>query len=347
MTPHKGGVIFSLLLSSFFVLDSFSALVPMESLFRNASNGEIKRNSAALRLRVRELREENPFEESRLSRRQLWDRQYSIIFTKNKRNKNIEFLQVEYEGNPSGKKSIESLKVTRLYESKSFSRLLSGRKNQDLEKNFFWAAIAGIILNNSKIMNSFLKKTNADYKTNPEVVNQALKTIYRRYMGYLRKIKESPELEATLISPLSPMDQEEKKKVRELLKMPFYMPTNKVSLIKEGDDFFLLLRLEKVLAKFTNKDFKLVELGYHDLIGDVSLKFFDYAPLFEGYTAPKNIIWSSVGKRYHIQILSLKYVNYKSKTMAKMKKSFRQRYGKSSRKRKRKQVEFDRPKIFF
>ena len=179
-----------------------------------------------------------------------------------------------------------------------------------------------LVLGDSRAISTFLKKTNRDYKTNKEIMNRSRKALYNRYKQYLQAIKDGPELKATLPSPLAPTDPGRKDKISKLIASPFYLPSRNTSLIKEGNRFYILVKLEKTSAKFTNNDFKLTELLHHDLGGDVKLGFFDYKKIGRVNETPKNILLRYFGEKYHIQIISLRHTSYKQKSLSKIRKSF-------------------------
>ena len=310
----------------FWTLGASPAIPPMESLFRNGSNRNIEQDTTVLKLRVQELQGENSLKEINYSKGELFDRYYKFIFNRDQ-NKDFELLQVEYT---SAQTNYDS--ITKLYERRSFLRHLTRKKGVDSEKDFFWGVITSLVLNNSDAISTFLKKTNRDYRANREILNRERRALYDSYKRYLQTIKDEPALKSKFISPLAPADKNELKKVRKLLQSPFYLPSSKVSLVKEGDEFYALVKLEKVRGKFTNGDFKLVELSYSDLRGDIELKLFGYRPLSGIDELPRSILFNYFGKKYHIQMLSLKRATYSGKGLAKVRKSLRMASRKGNKK---------------
>ena len=295
---------------------SFSAIPPVESLFRNGHYQQIELDTIVVKLRVREILELNLTEESNLSEKERFDRYYKLIFNKNQWGR-FEFLQIEYADAAMKKRSVRTL-----YGKKSFLKYLEIKTHIDVVRDLFWGAMISLLLGESRAISTFLKKTNRDYKTNKEIMNRSRKHLYDRYKQYLQAIKDEPELKATLPSPLAPNDPGQKDKISKLIASPFYVPSRDASLIKEGDRFYILVKLEKTSAKFTNKDFKLTELLHHDLGGDVKLEFFDYKRIGRVNEAPQNILLRYFGEKYHIQIISLRHTSYKPKSLDKIKKSF-------------------------
>ena len=298
-----------------FTTHSFSAIPPMESLFRNGGYQELELNTAVVKLRIREISELNPTNESNLSQRELFNRYYKLILNKNQKGR-FEFLQIEYTDS-----SMNNRSMTTFYKKNSFLKYLEIKKSINLEKDLFWGVMTSLVLGDSKAISSFLRKTNKGYRSNKKIINKGRKALYTSYKKYLKAVKDNPTLKANLSSPLAPRYPKQKDKILKLIKSPFYLPSLSTSLIKEGHQFYVLLKLEKTRAKFRNKDLKLLELNHHDLRGDIKLRFFDYKMIGRVNEIPENIIFSYFGKKYHIQMLSLKYTSYKSKTLAKIKKS--------------------------
>ena len=224
-------------------------MLPVESLFRNGSNKNVDQETTVLRLRIQEFRGENPLSELGPSEIKAFDRYYKFIFNRDKRER-FELLQMEYTDSKTKHSS-----VTRLYENKSLLKYFVKKKNVDSEKDIFWGVVTSLVLNRSDIISAFLKKTNEDYRENRAVINRERKTLYDSYKRYLQTIRDEPELKGKFVSPLNPIERGEKKKVKKLLQRPFYMPSQKISLVKEGGEFYVLVKLEKVRAKFTNNDF--------------------------------------------------------------------------------------------
>ena len=320
---------------------SLASIPPIESLFRNGSNGANTPNTAILQLRVRELPETDPLRETPFSSQKVFDRYYEIIFNRDRRER-VKLLQAEYT-NPKAKHN----SITWLYEKKRLLKYFENKKDIDSEKDIFWGVIIGLVLNKSSAISAFLKKTNSDYQTNKEIINQERKALYRNYQKYLQTIKDGPELKETLVSPLAPTDENKRKKVRKLMQAPFYGPSSVASLVKEGEEFYILVKLEKVRAKFANRNFKLVDLSYRDPRGDIELKAFDYHLTAYARETPKSILFSSFDKKYHIQMVSLKYASYRQKTLAKMKNSLRKAMAKGRKEKKGKAIAVPRPGFLF
>ena len=300
-----------------FTENAFSAMPPVESLFRNGSNKDITQETTVLRFKVQELHTPDPLEETPLTERKLFNKYYKIIFHKN-RYERIELIQAEY---PNAKTQTDS--ISALYEKRSFFRHITKQKTIHAERDIFWGLLASFALNDSTIISAFLKKSDKNYRDNAAIINQKLKRFYNGHKKYLQTIRDEPQLKATLTSPLQPKEVHEKERVREIMKTPFYTPSSQVRLVKEDDTFFILLELEKIKAQFTNDDFKLVNFSYYEPRGSIHVNAFNYHVVNSTNEVPRNIIFNFFEKKYHVQILSLKHASYRPQSIAKIKKSYR------------------------
>ena len=300
-----------------------AAFFSVESLFRNGSNPDIDRESSVVDLVVEELVDENQGEEISLSSRSPLKRRYRFIFNRNNDDngklKDVELLQVEYDS--LGKK--ERGGVIGLFESRTLFRYFRRKKNIQPERDIFWGLMGSLVLNKSNIMSSFLKKTDRGYRENKRIINRSRVRLYSNYKKYLHTIRDEPSLKNSLSSPLEPSTEKGRETVRKILSSPFYLPSGKFSLVRELEQFYVLLKLDKTQAKFTNGDMKLLNLKYGDSAGGIEVKLFDYVKQSNGYHFPKNIFFDAMGKKYRIQIFSIKHLNYGEKGLNKMKKSLR------------------------
>ena len=307
---------------SFFSINPVWATVStVESLFRNGSNPQIEPGTTAVfTLKIRQLQAGKGSDQlTKFS-----NKYYKFIITQDKSQRHT-LLQMEYN-----QPTMSNSAIIRLDKKNSFLRRLMHQAGTSTEKSLFWATIDMLIFNSSRTMSAFLAKTNRDYQANSQVINQERLALYTSYKRHLQTIKDRPELRGQLISPLSPISQSDRAKVADILQTPFYTPTEKVSLVKEGDSFYILVKLEKTWAKFNNQNLHLVGLSHHDLQGDIELKAFDYKVFKQAHRAPRHIMFSFLQKKYHIQLLSLRYVVYRPRTLAKIEKSLRKAMKKNS-----------------
>lgn len=301
-----------------FSVNALSAMPPLESLFRNPGNREVTEETSVLNLRVKELVTTQSLDETRLSRENYFDGYYKFVFHQGK-NKRLSLFQIGYKGS-----KIKNSFIQELREINFFPQFLSrkGRPSQDV----FWGLIVGLVLNRSDLISSFLEKTNRDYQPNREVLNGQVKNLYGDYKKYLQTIKDEPSLKDSLISPLRPNNEKAANKVKKILSMPFYWPSKKISLIKEGDNFYIVAKLEKITAKFNNQNLNLTEFRHTDPSGEILFQTFDYGLVNGVDKMPKNIIFHSFGKVYHINIISLRRASYSEKSLEKIKKGWKESY---------------------
>ena len=322
------------------MVGALSAMPPMESLFRNPGNKDLAEETSILVLRIKELVASESLDETRFSRENYFDGYYKFVFHQ-EMNKDLKLFQIGYK---SGK--VKNAFIQELKEIQSLPKLFKSYHGRGVEQEVFWGLMVSLVLNRSDLISSFLKRTNRDYRANKEMLNNKVKNLYNHYKKYLQTIRDEPLLKGSLVSPLSPTHERAKKKVEKILTSSFFHPPNNLSLVKEGDEFYMIAKLEKVTAKFTNQDFGLVEFKYTDPSGEIWFRAFDY-DLFNGsYKMPKNIIFSYFDKAYQIRILSLKRAIYNQRSLGKIKNKWQEAYLKNKEQDKVKPVMMDyRPRF--
>ncbi len=292
---------------------SFAAIPTIESLFRNASNKEVEADTISINLTIEELtKRENEEDE-----KQNYKKFVKLLFHKN-RYQTIELLQTEYSDI-----SMKNDSLSYFYEGGSIQKYFLTKKGISVEKDLFFGMILTLALNEEKVISNFLKKTNSDYLENKDLLNKDKMLLYNGYKRYLQSVNDEPSLKDELKSPLKPEEPEERQKIKKILASAFYTKQPSVELIKEGQSFYLLAKLEKTTAKFSNDDHKLVEISHHDIGTSFNAKLFDYVLMNGSHEFPKFIIVTISDRKFKITTSSLRHVTYRPATYSKIKSSLR------------------------
>ena len=297
-----------------------AALPPVESLFRNASNPDIKANTVTVDLKIRQLPDTPP-----LFYQLIFSRQGNSQASSKKNNAASDFnlVQIQYLNS-----SLKDQDVGRVVEKRNLFRSLRSKKNSHTVRSTFWGNMASIFLNNSSVMSSFLTKNDAHYLSNERVTNRPRVNIYLDYKRFLQQEKEK-DGEKEKLSPTWPGFLESEHgasapKIKEIIKSPFYTPSQRTSLIRKGKNFYVFMELEKTTALFTNHDFKLLEFNYAHPGQSANVKIFHYAPFGRmGHHAPKDILFSFSNQKYHLHITSTKHKTLSKKRLSRLKKRIR------------------------
>lgn len=268
-----------------------SAAVPnMEGLFRNLSNNDFVGPGISLKIQIKEAGASSDAEGNKYLK---------LIFAVD--DGQIDLLQVDY-------KSLSFLdpEILKLKHLSSFNKVAVSDSN--VERAVFYSVFSMFSTNMSKPIVLLLKKIDSDFLLNSQIMNEEQVRLYSRQRRHLVAVKSGAILD-TAPSPLRPQDEEDKRKIAEILNQDMFKKSNNVFLTKEGGPFFWKLKLKNIEGHFGADDITMQALK-------INYKENQYAYSFSGYTffnseilLPKFVNYkSSQGKDYEIQILSVESV---------------------------------------
>jgi len=247
-----------------FTANSFAYKPTVESLFRNGSNGEIGQNTVVANfLLKRKVTEAQSSDETLKSLPNEFS--YKLIFGNEK--KRPKMVQVNYAG-----PTISSSKMIDVsyYPAVSFSGLRL--KNEDVEKKFFYSLMLSLVNNQGYLMVELLKDIGVGVQSNRERIDKEQLYYLGQYMNYLKTDTEEENKE----NPLAPENPEAQEKLKEIFKRPFLTPSSLVKRVKEGNEFFWEIRTDKIFARFSHDDHKLLEVELKTENGIINAKCFNY-----------------------------------------------------------------------
>ena len=286
----------------FFLIPIFlqGAVPTPEGLFKNGHNRSITGNLIIINLMIEEVPNQT-------------ETMYYKCFIKVEKNDVQSFLQVTY--NMASMKKNERIQT---HYFKNFQQSL--QEDTSIERKLFYSFLMMMTANSSSLLSNLLKSLGEDYKTNEELLNQSKIRLYTKYRDYLKEKRESSSKE--LVSPLEPVRDDRKARIRETLNARTYSRSPHVALVKREESFFWKVSLKNVVFFFTNEEHRFSELLFNDPVGLITIQAKSYFLPDGIHELPKYIRFSSLnGKHYKIRILSLKHLNSK-KTMASRKKFF-------------------------
>ncbi len=177
-----------------------------------------------------------------------------------------------------------------------------------LTANIFTSYIVSLLGNEGDVFINFLKGQGVDVLLNKEQLNQAKISLLQDYKSYLEKKKEDEQLD--IPNPLEPEDPEQRQKVSELMKAPFFEKTENFKLVKIGNGFSWIFERDNVYIEF-NFEHQLTKFAIKTVDGVYSLILENYEEYPGGAIFPKNtIIKYPDGTKYEIE--ASKITVYKS-----------------------------------
>ena len=249
---------------TFFVLNlsTVYGYVPtVDSLLRNGNNAEIGQNTVVAKLNILEEKQASSESEEVIN-----TNLKMIIYNENEKRPRL--MQIQYAGNSYSNSMVKDYKIAPFHD---LEKLFPSEGN--LEKEVFYALMASLVNNNSSLLLDVFKRLNIPVSSNKELVNEDKGKLLAAYRDYLKKLSEQEDgnTEEELINPLRSEDEEERKRIKEIMAGSYFKQDFLVSRKKEQNEFFWIVENEKLFMKFDSdhrmKMIKLItDLGVIEII---------------------------------------------------------------------------------
>lgn len=176
-------------------------------------------------------------------------------------------------------------------------------------RNLFYAIVGMYTLNEGEFMRDLLLRSVPDFKSNRELINFEKRSLMEAKRDYLAQIRNNPDLQESLVSPLRPEDPEERKKVEDIMRMPTYFKADNLFLEREGRNFYWYLRYDNFNAKFSVKNQRIKSLMFRMAEAPIRMRFGEYV-VFDGRRElPRYIILETPrGETYRIEVANFRRV---------------------------------------
>jgi hypothetical protein len=217
----------------------------------------------------------------------------------------IRVMQTMYKDSSMSEKSINGISFF-----PNFSSYLKMEEN--LSKSMFYSFIMMLVLNRSDSLTQILKKYEPEFKSSKDLMNEEKIKLLRKVKEYKKIVKEDPEQEEILISPLKPDDEEQRAHVTSLYKSNMYLPTPELKLARVDKQFFYKLSLNSIEAFFTNTDHFLKKFSLNLENKSYKLYLDDYRILNYSQYFPEHFLFQSSPYSFvQLKGLSLRWFNNK------------------------------------
>jgi len=295
----------------------YSAVPTPESLFRNGNNKDLNGNFIVLKFvfqqdpsdeDVNRLPQDPSVREQSLATKYP-PRYAKLIFSLESEGK-IQMLQCIYNNNEM---NIDDLLGVHFVED--INEVLA-KEEQNVEKKLFYSLLLMFSLNESSGMASVLRSHNHNFTANENLLNLDKKNLLEKYKEYLVAIKNDKKMEEELVSPLKPIEPEEKVKINDILNSSMYTIAQDVELVRENRKFYWKVSYENFLALFNHESHRLAKIQLLSNEGSIEGVFGDYI-LFDGiHELPKvSILKSFDGNKYKLNMLSIREFTNKGKRL--------------------------------
>lgn len=273
------------------MLKAFSYTPSFDSLLRNGNNVDIGTNTVIANLTIQEIDPEN---NQPIKNEDIITRETLKLLILNEKEDYPKLCQINYKGGVMSDASLVN------YEQRSFRRVSEViRNDENVDGQFFYAALSMLLNNDSAMLIEYLKKHNSNVKKNSELVNKEKFSLLRKYKNYL--IESKDEEKEGLENPLKPISEDKQARVEEIKKENFLNNDRLVKKIKLEDDFYWIVDNNGLYARFGN-DHRLKELRVKTALGDIELVLGKFVLHGSQIEFPEFIWFKSVtGKKYEIK----------------------------------------------
>lgn len=228
------------LLLSFVTMNSSASVLTLESMLRHGSNVDLDGKLVNGKFTVSKVSEQ------RLEADQVQStifNNFAIQWVGHKDSeKPDQLMLLKYKASRFSSAELANMVSARL--SSFQSKIMPG-----VYEGLYLSVISSLLRNDGSTFIKYLKSIGIDVSMNKELLNVEKQKLLNSYKEYLKQNKEN-EGEIALENPLSPKDPEEAKKVKELLKESFYMPTPGFKLVKRGTSFSWIFERDTVFMEF-------------------------------------------------------------------------------------------------
>lgn len=270
-----------ILLTILFSFSSHAAIPTFEGLLRNGSNPDVTGDTVALSF-ILEHVSKPTIEGVEPDSVPLSPPSFiKAIFTMVE-GEPIRLLQIQYAAEGMTNEQIIAVE-------KKDNLIQSLRQESYVEKALLYSFLVKYGLNKSDGFNQLLSKISPEYRTNAQLINPELRSLYGKHKNFLQNKSESEE---DAVSPLRPNDPEEKEAVSELLKENFIRESGQVKIMRQRNRFFWEVEMENIKAHFTQENHQLRSMQVRSIDGLLSVNIGEFI-MFDGvHQIPRVITFS-------------------------------------------------------
>lgn len=273
------------------------AYIPtLDSLLRNGGNVDVANNTVVANLKIKYT----PAQESEQATSPIVQNEAFKFVIYNEREDMPKMVQLQYVGGKVAKNNLFDIKVLPFHSLNSISR-----NKENIEQRLFYSILGVLLRNDAKLIIEFLREQGIRVPLNKELVNKDKERLLKDYRFYLKKNKENSTV-ADIKNPLRPADEEDRKKVDEIMRKPFLSPDGIVKRFKNGDYFNWMVETEQLFIGF-DQNHKLEELSLKTNEGKLRVTFGRFLLQGANFEFPEVInIEDFNGNKYEITLTRLR-----------------------------------------
>lgn len=290
-----------IILYFFFALSIYSSVPTVEGIFRNPNNKDLSGNTVVLKLLIKKSESNEDIQKVATEEETLLSmNQYYVKYIFSIDGSRVRLLQAIYSDKKMESKYLLSVKYLRSIRSNEFTR----------EKKLFYAVLSSLALNRSNELVDYLKTISKNFKTNSDLMNRDKNRLIRSYKKYLKNKSTGV---SGLVNPLKDVDENEKKRIKDLMDKPFIEAGKALTLLKRGDGFLWMVTLDNFQGEFENESLRMKKIEFNNLSSIDTFSFGSYL-LLDGVHEFPRIFRAKFGElKYEINVLGLLHFESKSK----------------------------------
>lgn len=298
----------------FLNLTAFGYTPTLDSLLRNGGNVDIANNTVVANLKIKYT----PAQESVQAANPIIQNEALKFLIYNEREDLPKMVQLQYAGGKISKETLHDIKVIPFHSLNAISR-----NKENIEQRLFYSILGVLLKNDGNLMLEFLAEQGVNIPGNKDLVNKDKERLLKDYRFYLKKIKENSTV-AEIKNPLKPADEEDRKKVDEIMQKPFLAPDGFVKRFKNGDYFNWIVESDQLFISF-DYDHKLEEILLKTSEGPIKVTFGRFLLQSANFEFPELVtITDAQNNKYEITLTKISMFPDNSNTYFKRLKRYQE-----------------------
>ena len=289
--------LFALFSLFIFTSNSFAYIPSVESLFRNGNNIDIGNNTVTASFYVKRMNKEG---ESELVDGPPIKTAFKFVIG-NENEEKPKLVQLDFRNGV-----ISNETMNRVHFKPNFSlKNLAINEEQD-ETKIFYSIISSLVLNNSKMMMSYLRDIEPSIQQNKELIDTEQLNLLNSYRTYLKEKNTAEEDSEEIVNPLKPETDERKEYVKSAMSRSMLNETPSLKRVFKEGKFFWEINSENIYARFTNSNHQLKKLVIKTPRGKIEVDLHHYILFGSGLEFPEIIYFKDLsGQMFEIKMTKM------------------------------------------
>lgn len=267
-----------------FSIKAYAYIPTVESLLRNPGNQDVGNNTVVGVLNIERIVKAEESELDTIPRKNAIK-----ILVGNEDIERPSFIQLDYRD-----AIVSDSTMNKIFYKRNFSLEKLGLKEMiHVEASAFYSLMTSLLSNNSSLFMDLFLSLDPGVKANKDLLNKEQQALLHKYKSYLAKITEKTtdeENKETISNPLKPETDEDKLKIKEILRSTYLINDGQMKRIREKNSFYWDFVSPFVFARFDGETHKLKRMTLTTEQGKIEIDCYNYI-LFNGKLEFPEIIY--------------------------------------------------------